>query len=176
MVYQKTNNVTIRSMQAEDAQIIYDKYLSYGWHADINIYLNYFKEQSEKKRLVFIAEHEGSVAGLCTLVLKPVEGLMGNTGIPEIVDLGVFMEVRNKGIGNLLLDTAEMEAGKISNKVYLAVGLHKGYGAAQRIYVKRGYIPDGSGIWYENKQLEEYAECKNDDDLVLFFYKDLVQK
>lgn len=60
--------------------------------------------------------------------------------------------------------------------VYLAVGVHSGYGAAQRIYVKRGYIPDGSGVWYQGKQLEQYAPCCNDDDLLLFMSKKYNQK
>ena len=67
----------------------------------------------------------------------------------------------------------EQEAAKVSDMVYLAVGLHSGYGAAQRIYVKRGYIPDGSGVWYQGKQLEQYAPCCNNDDLLLFMSKKL---
>lgn len=31
-----------------------------------------------------------------------------------------------------------------------------------------GYIPDGNGVWYQEKTLEQYAPCCNDDDLVLF--------
>jgi hypothetical protein len=55
--------------------------------------------------------------------------------------------------------------------VYLAVGVHSGYGPAQRMYVKRGYNFDGSGVWYKGKQLEQYAACVNDDDLLLFMSK-----
>ena len=71
------------------------------------------------------------------------------------------------------MDAVENEASKISKQVYLAVGVHSGYGAAQRLYVKRGYVFDGSGVWYQGKQLEQYAPCVNDDDLVLFMIKDL---
>ena len=49
-------------------------------------------------------------------------------------------------------------------------------GPAQRIYVKRGYIPDGSGVWYQNKVLDQYAPCVNDDDLLLFLSKSLTCK
>ena len=41
------------------------------------------------------------------------------------------------------------------------------------LYVKRGYIPDGNGVWYQEKTLEQYAPCCNDDDLVLFMSKKL---
>lgn len=163
----------IRSMQATDARIIYDTYLSYGWHPSLETYENYYKEQEENKRRVFIAEYAGEVSGLCTLVLDPTEGPWSGMGYPEIVDLTVFFHVHSKGIGNKLLDVVEQEAAKISDTVYLAVGIHSGYGAAQRIYVIRGYIPDGSGVWYQGKQLEQYAPCCNDDDLLLFMSKKL---
>ena len=81
--------------------------------------------------------------------------------LPEKVDPTVFLHAHNKGIGNKLLDVSEQQAVKVVDKVYLAVGVHSGYGAAQRIYVKREYIPDGSGVWYKVKQLEQYASCCN---------------
>ena len=173
MIYYKNKSLLIRSMEKEDARIFNETYLSYGWHSSLEIYEHYYKEQEENKRKVFIAEFEGEVCGLCTLVLDPSEGPWIGKGYPEIVDLSVFKHVQNKGIGNALLDVIEQEAAKISDTVFLAVGLHSGYGAAQRIYVKRGYIPDGNGVWYQGKPLEQYVPCCNDDDLVLFMSKKL---
>lgn len=173
MFYYDNDKLQIRTMEEKDAKIIYDTYKSYDWHPDLNIYLNYHKEQLENKRKVFIAVYEGEVAGLCTLVLNPEEGPFGGKGIPEIVDLCVFFNRHNLGIAGKLLDVIEEEAGKLCDRVYLAVGVHSGYGAAQRIYVKRGYIPDGSGVWYKGKQLGQYEPCVNDDDLLLFFSKEL---
>lgn len=172
-IYYSDEKLLIRSMKPEDAGIFFDTYLSYDWHPDIKTYENYYTEQEEGQRKVFIAEYEGEVCGLCTLVLNPTEGPWAGMGYPEIVDLCVFFHIHNKGIGTKLLDVAEQEAAKLSDTVYLAVGVHSGYGAAQRIYVKRGYLPDGSGVWYQGKQLEQYAPCVNDDDLLLFMSKTL---
>ena len=171
--YYDDGTLKIRSMVPEDARILYDTYLSYGWHTQLKIYEDYYKEQEEVERLVFIAEYEGAVKGQCTLVLHPSEGPWGGMNYPEIVDLTVFFDIHGKGIGSKLLDVAESEASRISDMVFLAVGLHSGYGPAQRIYVKRGYIPDGSGVWYKNKVLDQYAPCVNDDDLLLFLSKKL---
>lgn len=171
--YYSDEKLLIRSMISEDSKVLFDTYLSYGWHPNIETYENYYKEQEEGKRLVFIAEYEGRVSGQCTLILNPNEGPWANRGIPEIADLIVFFDVHNKGIGNKILEAVEKEASKISRQVYLAVGVHSGYGPAQRIYVKRGYVFDGSGVWYQGKQLEQYAPCCNDDDLVLFMIKEL---
>ena len=172
-IFYSDDILTVRSMLPEDAKTIYDTYFSYGWHPDIKNYEDYYKEQLENKRIVFIAEYNGKVSGLCTLVLEPSEGPWAGKGYPEIVDLCVFFDVHNKGIGSRLLDAAESEAAKISDMVFLAVGVHSGCGPAQRMYVKRGYNFDGSGVWYKNKQLEQYAPCVNDDDLLLFMSKQL---
>ncbi|HBG64880.1 MAG TPA: N-acetyltransferase [Treponema sp.] len=172
-VYFDDGKIKIRSMVPGDAKALYATYESYGWHPRMEIYERYYKEQEEGSRLVFIAEYEGRISGQCTLDLHPEEGSQALRGFPEIVDLTVFFDVHGKGIGSRLLDAAEAEAGKISGRVFLAVGLHSGYGAAQRIYAKRGYIPDGSGVYYRGKVLEQYAPCVNDDDLLLFLSKDL---
>lgn len=173
MNYYESDDLVIRDMEKGDAEIFYATYLSYGWHPSLDTYTGYYKEQQAGKRKVLIAVYQREVAGICTLVLQPEEGPFGNKGIPEIVDLTVFFDRHNLGIGSKLLDIAENEASKLSDTVYLAVGLHSGYGAAQRIYVKRGYIPDGSGVWYKDKQLEQYAPCCNDDELLLFLSKQL---
>jgi len=60
-----------------------------------------------------------------------------------------------------------------SSKIYLSVGLHNGYGNAQRLYVKRGYNFDGSGVWYKDKICDPYSTCINDDELQLYMYKEL---
>lgn len=172
-VYYQDDKLIIRSMRPEDAKVYYDTYLSYDWHPQIETYDNYYKEQQAGERLVFVPEYEGKVVGICTLVLHPTEGPWGGKDIPEIVDLCVFFHIHKYGIGSKLLDVAEAEAAKRSDMVFLAVGCHSGYGAAQRIYVKRGYIPDGSGVWYQNRQLDQYAPCVNDDDLLLFMSKKL---
>ena len=172
-VYYQDDKLIIRSMRPEDAKVYYDTYLSYDWHPQIETYDNYYKEQQAGERLVFVPEYEGKVVGICTLVLHPTEGPWGGKEIPEIVDLCVFFHIHKYGIGSKLLDVAEAEAAKRSDMVFLAVGCHSGYGAAQRIYVKRGYIPDGSGVWYQNRQLDQYAPCVNDDDLLLFMSKKL---
>ena len=91
-----------------------------------------------------------------------------------IQDILVLPEYQRKGIGNRLMDAAEQIAAQHADTVCLGVGLCGEYGTAQRMYVKRGYIPDGSGVWYQGKQCVQYETvCTVDDDLVLFLSKKL---
>ena len=59
------------------------------------------------------------------------------------------------------------------NKIYLDVCLNSDYGPAQRFYIKRGYIPDGKGMYYKEKVCETDAVCRNDDELTLCLVKEL---
>jgi hypothetical protein len=54
------------------------------------------------------------------------------------------------------------------------VGLFKDYGIAQRMYYKRGYMPNGNGIVYDGKEVAPGEIVRVDDDLNLFFIKELV--
>ncbi len=171
--YYSDTELTVRSMLPEDAKILYDTYLSYGWHPRIETYENYYRQQEAGARLVFVPVYKGRVSGQCTLLLRPEAGPFAGKGYPEINDLTVFFDVHRRGIATRLMDAAEAEAAKIADTVCLAVGLHSGYGPAQRMYIKRGYMPDGSGVWYKGRPLEQYAPCVNDDELLLYLSKPL---
>jgi len=114
-----------------------------------------------------------SVFGSYPLIF-PKQGAFANKKISEIVDLNVFKKYQNQGIGNKLLDAVENLAKDFSDTVCLAVGLHSGYGNAQKIYAQRGYITDGSGVWYKDKPAVPYQDYCNDDDLVLYMSKKLI--
>ena len=163
--------IVIRQMNDADPQLITDEEIKQGWNQSVKKYQKRLKDMSEGKCISLVAEYEGDVAGYINLYFNRTEGPFKN--LPEIVDFGVLEKFRNKGIGTALMDEVEKLALDISDIVYLGVGLHSGYGSAQRMYVKRGYIPDGSGVWYQGKQLEQYAPCCNDDDLLLFLAKKL---
>jgi GNAT superfamily N-acetyltransferase len=89
------------------------------------------------------------------------------------VDFNVFESYQKQGVGSQLLKAAEEKAREIAAVVTLGVGLHNGYGSAQRLYVKQGYIPDGSGVWFNNQNCAMNVPCCNNDDLVLYLSKEL---
>ena len=173
MIYYKDNEILIRDMREGDAQIITDEENAQGWQANIEKYEMRLKHQREGKAIALVAEYQGQVAGYIHVYPDSEWGAFAHQGYPEIVDFGVLIKYRRHGIGSKLMDVAEQIASRYSDTVYLCVGLHHGYGSAQRMYVKRGYIPDGSGVWYADAVCEPYAPCCNNDDLNLYFSKKL---
>lgn len=92
-------------------------------------------------------------------------------GMPEIQDFNVLPKYRRRGIGWGLMDAAEALAAERSPVVGLGVGLYADYGTAQRMYVRRGYLPDGKGIMYDNQPVPPGEMLRNDDDATLMFTK-----
>jgi GNAT superfamily N-acetyltransferase len=91
--------------------------------------------------------------------------------IPEIQDLNVLPTYRRRGIATALMDEAETIAKEHGPIVGIGVGLHPGYNAAQRMYVLRGYVPDGRGVTWRDNYIKEGQELMADDDLVLHLTK-----
>ena len=121
------------------------------------------EEQASGRRWVCVAEWCGQVAGRVTLLWEARDSVLGAEGIPEIYDLEVFPQFRRRGIGSALLDAVEAHAATRSQTVGLKVGLHSGYGSAQRLYVRRGYLPDGSGVVIEGVTVPEGTTIRLDD-------------
>jgi len=169
----KNEWLSIRPMLAQDIDIIINNFTEQGWSKPRDVLENYLTTQNDGKLFVFVAEYKGEVAGYATLYPCAENGPFAGKSVPEISDFNVFIKFQRNGIGKAILDAAEKKASELSDTISLGVGLHYGYGQAQRIYAKRGYIPDGSGVWYKNTRLEQYATCKNDDDLVLYMSKKL---
>ena len=165
-------NCTIRNMIKSDIESLSNGFMNQGWPGREENLTRYFKEQESGEREVLVAEIDGAVAGYVTILPSAKHGPFAEV-YPELSDFNVFEPFRNQGIGNQLLEEAEKRVKFVSSKVTLGVGLHSGYGPAQRLYIKRGYIPDGTGVWYRNKPLEMNATSQNNDDLVLYLSKDL---
>ncbi|HBA46368.1 MAG TPA: GNAT family N-acetyltransferase [Lachnospiraceae bacterium] len=160
-------------MEPGDAQEITDAEIEQGWDASVEKYRKRLEDQRAGKAVSLVAEYAGRPVGYINVYPDPTSGAFAGKGYPEIVDFGVLEKYRRLGIGNVLMDVAEEIAATYADVVCIGVGLHSSYGSAQRMYVKRGYIPDGSGVWFHDKVCTPYEECVNDDDLVLYLSKKL---
>ena len=163
----------IRKMQTSDVKELSQGFINQGWPGREEILARYFLEQECGEREVLVAEVKGALAGYITILPCAKQGPFAEI-YPELSDFNVFGLFQNQGIGNLLMEEAEKRVKLISDKVTLGVGLHSGYGPAQRLYIKRGYIPDGSGVWYQNHRPAMDATCEDIGDLVLYLSKDLI--
>jgi len=144
-----------------------------NWPKPASLFERYLKEQETNERIIWLSFLEDKFAGYITLKWKSKYPSFLRRNIPEINDFNVLPLYRNKGIGLKLLKTAEDMAVTRSNVVGIGVGLYSDYGAAQRMYIKHGYIPDALGVTYNYKPVKPGSEVRLDDDLILWFTKKL---
>lgn len=171
------NQIQIRPLIREDILAISEAFNAIGWNKPPSLFKGYLKGQESSERLVWVACVRDHFTGYVTLKWQSEYPSFKQKNIPEIMDLNVLPHYRKMGIGSLLLDIVEKEAVTKSDVVGLGVGLYAGeddgYGAAQRLYIKRGYIPDGKGVTYNYNPTIPGSSYPLDDDLVLWLTKRL---
>ena len=165
--------IQIRLLEESDPPSIASAFKNMRWNKPETQYRRYLHEQVTGTRTCFVAIIDGHFAGYVTVNWQPTYAGFADLNIPEIQDLNVLTTYRRKGIASRLLDHAESEVARRSGVVGIGVGLHPGYNAAQRLYVKRGYLPDARGITYRDRFVEEGTCVVLDDELVMHLTKQL---
>jgi GNAT superfamily N-acetyltransferase len=166
----------IRDIRAEDPPSIAAAFSAQGWHKPESQYVQYLAEHRAGRRRVLIAEvllapDPPAFAGYLTIVWESAYPPFREAGIPEIVDFNVLIKYRRMGIGTALMDEAERLVAERAPIVGIGVGLTPDYGPAHILYVKRGYIPDGRGLFYRGHHLQWGESCLVNDELTLNFTK-----
>jgi GNAT superfamily N-acetyltransferase len=130
--------------------------------------------QQRDELVLLLARDDEELIGYLKVVWRPEYAPFRAQGIPEVQDLNVVTRSRRRGVASRLMDCAEQLIAARSPVAGIGVGLHPGYGPAQRMYVLRGYVPDSLPLTYHNQPVAEYQAVVLDDDLVLHLTKRLV--
>ena len=173
MIFYSDDTILIRDMTEADVKVLADGEIAQGWGDTTEKHETRLRDKAAERCTPLVAEYDGQTVGYISVYRRTAHGPFAGKGWPELVDFGVLEKLRGHGIGGKLMDAAEKIAGEESSVVCIGVGLHSGYGSAQRMYIKRGYVPDGSGVWYRDEVCPPYGACCNDDDLVLYLSKKL---
>jgi GNAT superfamily N-acetyltransferase len=166
----------IRLLEQSDILAIVTAFKEIGWNKPTSLFQAYLEEQKANERFVWVAYQQNQFQGYITLKIHSEYMPFAEQNIPEIKDLNVLPDYRNQGIGSALMKRAEDKASAYCTQVGIAVGLTADYGNAQKLYIKNGYIPDGKGMTYQYQSVKWGVNYKVDDDLMLWFIKDLPSK
>jgi len=158
----------IHELSAADVPLIGSAFAAQGWPGRAEQYQRDYEQTTRGERLVLVAEDEAGFAG--SVAIDWVSGYrpFRADGIPEIINFNVLLRCRRRGLGTALMDEAERRVAQRSPVAGIGVGLTADYGAAQILYVRRGYIPDGRGLWQAGRALVHGDSAVVDDDLCLF--------
>jgi GNAT superfamily N-acetyltransferase len=164
----------IRQAAASDLEGFYRIASDMGATHQAKYFERCLSEQEEGKRTVLVTENSERLTGYVQLIWQPIYHPFRKLEIPEIQDLNVIPPARKHGLGGRLVEACEelvRKSGKTA--IGIGVGLHSRYGAAQRLYVRRGYIPDGAGVCYDDSPVRAGDFRAIDDLLTLKLVKDL---
>lgn len=167
------SRIVIRPFNPGDPPRLHAAFTAVGWGKPITLFERYLQEHVSQTRYAVLAEVSGDVAGYVTLAWQSKYPPFTEQRIPEVSDLNVLPRYRRLGIATNLLDFLERIAARRSPTVGLGVGLYADYGAAQRIYVRRGYLPDGRGVMHANQPVSAGQTVALDDNTTLMFTKQL---
>jgi GNAT superfamily N-acetyltransferase len=169
-----TTPALLRPMTSADPAALVRAFAPLGWPGkDADLFEGYLAAQQRGEKAIVVAVVDGCVAGYVCIDWTSTYEPFRVAGIPEIVDLNVLPEWRNQGIGTALMSTAEDAAAEHSRTVGLGVGLYADYGTAWRIYVRRGYLPDGRGVMYGGRAVPPGETLTLDDQAVIMMTRQL---
>lgn len=136
-------------------------------------YQRYLTWQNEGECTFLIALLNGEIAGYVFVLCQDRWGSMADARQPGLADLNVFPWHRRCGVGNALLEKAEEIAAQHGDTLHLDVHMTAHAGQAHRLYFRRGYMPDGRGVYYKYKQYDAALGTVDPEDLTLLLIKEL---
>src|SRR5580658_314314 len=139
-----------------------------GWRGgDHPIWRQYLDEQRDGVRDLLVAAEGGEIVGYVGLLWRSHYPTFAAARIPEISDMVVARAWRRRGLGEQMIGACEARARAAGHVTMgIGVGLYADYGAAQRLYVRLGYRPDGRGVSYANAPAVPGQSYRLDDELV----------
>jgi GNAT superfamily N-acetyltransferase len=165
--------ITVCELTKDDASRLCGAFLGTAWERPLTHFDLLLTQQESGLRKVLVARVDDQLAGHASIFWKPAYPYFQSHGIPEIQDLNVVPHLRRRGVASRLLDEAEERVSINHSQVGISFGLHPGYRVAQRLYVARGYVPDGQGVFWRDRFPEEVETVVLDDHLVLHLVKRL---
>ncbi len=166
--------LTIRPAEPGEAAWLKASFSAYmGWSKPERLFHDYLERQAKGELALLVARAGAGYSGHCAVIWRSPYPGFRERNIPEIQDLNVRPEYRRRGIGSSLLAEAERRIAQRSEYAGIGFGLYAEYGAAQRLYIKRGYVPDGRGVYYNGEPVSPGARYPVDDGLVLYLLKRL---
>jgi GNAT superfamily N-acetyltransferase len=134
----------------------------------------YLAEHVEPAGVSLIATSSSDAVGYVAVIWKSGYADFRSRGIPLVHQISVSEPWRRSGVATLLMDAAEQRViDRGIATLGITVGLFDEYGPAQRMYARRGYIPDGRGACQGQRPLSAGMNVCLDHDLIIWLTKEL---
>ena len=164
---------SIRAIQVSDPARLHREFLHTPWARDVRVFEQKLAAHQRGERVVLVGTVDDEVAAHGSLVWWPDYPPFREARIAEIQDLNVAPRFRRRGLASAIIADAERLAAERTDSIGIGFALHSAHGAAQRLYVRLGYVPDGRGVSVQGQFRREGQAVMLADDLVLYLTKRL---
>jgi len=167
-------SIKLRTATRDDLPKLWEIILALKFAKQDGYFESAMEQQKAGVRDIFIASIDGVDVGYGMLAWEPKYVFFRKLNIPEIQDLNVLHDYRRRGVASAMIEHCEGLARKAGKEhMGIGVGMDASYGAAQQLYVRRGYVPDGNGLTYDRKPIAHGELRPIDDDISLMLVKAL---
>jgi len=171
----QVSSLVIEEFSSDKSDGFWSMLDNFSFHVDIDYYESCIERHENKELVLITAFIEGINIGYCLLNWQPKYSYFKKMGMPEIQDLNVLSNYRRRGIGQKFVEYCEAVARKKGcEEMGIGVGMDSSFGVAQRLYVRLGYIPDGTGVNYDRKPIAKGEFRPIDENLSLMMTKQLI--
>jgi len=169
----QTTKLTFRVVQPHEIASVKQEVKAVFFSGDEATIEANFQDHDNGESTTILGHEAGRLVGIVTIRWHSRYPPFRERQIPLIQNIEIRYEDRGRGIGGLMLERTEQEIALRSPLAGICVGIMASYGPAQRLYVKRGYVPDGRGVCHPQEPLQEGETVTIDHDLLLWLVKDV---
>ena len=167
-------DIKIAPLDTKKPEPLWDLIEKMGFRKDRGYFERSIERQEAGELQVLMAATQGQIVGYCLMNWQPKYTYFKLNDMPEIQDLNVMRDFRNRGVGTaMILHCEDLARARKHTSMGIGVGLDSSFGPAQRLYVRLGYVPDGNGISYDRKPVLSGEFRPIDDNLCLMMSKTL---
>lgn len=164
--------IEVRELVDDDVRAITAIDGGSAWHGGAAKWSAYLQAHRDGLRVCFVAGEAGALSGYASLVWRSQHAPFAAGDVPEIQDMVVAESSRGRGVASALIAACEDRARAAGcPTIGIGFGLYADYGAAQRLYVKHGFVPDGRGLTWNKEPVAPGSMVRVDDELVLWLSK-----
>lgn len=173
LLEKQTGKLTFRVVQPSELAAVKQEVKTAFFSGDEATIEENFQDHANGASTTILGYEAGRLVGIVTIRWHSRYPPFRDRQIPLIQNIEIRYEDRGRGIGDQMMERAEQEIALRSPLAGICVGIFDAYGPAQRLYVKRGFVPDGRGVCNPQTPLQEGQQITVDHDLLLWLVKDV---
>ncbi|OPJ64892.1 hypothetical protein [Clostridium oryzae] len=171
-----SDKIILRDLNEYDWDVIEESFRREGWQKDLESYKQYFDYMKQGICSIIIAQWLEDFAGVLVINWQSEYENFKEREIPEISDIRVVHKFMRSSVYDELMDEAEKRIFQKKDTAGIGISLAAEYSQTHILCIKRGYIPDGTGIYKQNKQLQLGQQIIFDEKLKMYMIKNCDKK